>query len=260
MSRAPYVLYGVKYIDLVSLGANASGAHLDLSRAPYVLYGVKCIDLVSLAPNDGQCQPHLALNHSPYNLYDVKYIDLVSPAPYVLYGVKCIDLVSLAPNDGQCQPHLALNPSPYNLYDVKYIDLVSPAPVSGRALQRLFIHVQYRHRPEALATQGQEAQHVRKHVHQGETPAGKLPPLGRITLPVVTPPLIFYAICMRNHRIITWHVVRKHVHQGETPAGGASIPNYIAPLFFNMAQNLDLRCVLVPAPWVLGPKHVSNPE
>ena len=36
--------------------------------------------------------------------------------------------------------------------------------------------------------------------------------------------------------------------------------SYIAPLFFKMAQNLDLRCVLVPAPWVLGPKHVSNPE
>ena len=32
------------------------------------------------------------------------------------------------------------------------------------------------------------------------------------------------------------------------------------PFFFKMAQNLDLRCVLVPAPWVLGPKHVSNPE
>ena len=27
-----------------------------------------------------------------------------------------------------------------------------------------------------------------------------------------------------------------------------------------MAQNLDLRCVLVPAPWVLGPHHVSNSE
>ena len=32
------------------------------------------------------------------------------------------------------------------------------------------------------------------------------------------------------------------------------------PFSFKMAQNLDLRCVLVPAPWVLGPKHVSNPE
>ena len=27
-----------------------------------------------------------------------------------------------------------------------------------------------------------------------------------------------------------------------------------------MAENLDLRCVLVTAPWVLGSKHVSNPE
>ena len=29
--------------------------------------------------------------------------------------------------------------------------------------------------------------------------------------------------------------------------------------FVNMARNLDLRCVWVPAPWVLAPKHVSNP-
>ena len=55
LSRAPYVLYGVKYIDLVSLGEItgcrlplASASHLDLSRAPYVLYGFKYIDLVSL--------------------------------------------------------------------------------------------------------------------------------------------------------------------------------------------------------------------
>ena len=42
---------------------------------------------------------------------------------------------------------------------------------------------------------------------------------------------------------------------------GQTISNpYIAPLVFKMAQNLDLRCVLVPAPWVLGPKHLSNPE
>ena len=33
----------------------------------------------------------------------------------------------------------------------------------------------------------------------------------------------------------------------------------ITPLFCKMAckQNLDLRCVLVSAPWVLGPKHAS---
>ena len=36
------------------------------------------------------------------------------------------------------------------------------------------------------------------------------------------------------------------------PSSGTS-----RPFFFKMAQNLDLRCVLVPAPWVLGPKHVS---
>ena len=32
------------------------------------------------------------------------------------------------------------------------------------------------------------------------------------------------------------------------------------PFCFKMAQNLDLRYVLAPAPWVVGPKHVSNPE
>ena len=56
MGRAPYVLYGAKYIDLVSLSLKkneASGSHLDLGRAPYVLYGVlygvNYIDLVSLS-------------------------------------------------------------------------------------------------------------------------------------------------------------------------------------------------------------------
>ena len=27
-----------------------------------------------------------------------------------------------------------------------------------------------------------------------------------------------------------------------------------------VAQQLDLRCVLAPTPWVVGPNHVSNPE
>ena len=49
--------------------------------------------------------------------------------------------------------------------------------------------------------------------------------------------------------------------QGTHAQFGPSIPNVnIAPLFVKMAQNLDLRCVLVPAPWVLGPKHFWNPE
>ena len=32
----------------------ASGSHLDLGRAPYVLYGVKFIDLVSLTLDSGE--------------------------------------------------------------------------------------------------------------------------------------------------------------------------------------------------------------
>ena len=38
-------------------GATASDANLDLSRAPYVLYGVKYIDLVSLAPFPSPTRP-----------------------------------------------------------------------------------------------------------------------------------------------------------------------------------------------------------
>ena len=46
LRRAPYVLYGVKYIDLVSLSLKkhvASDSRLDLRRAPYVLYGVNTL-------------------------------------------------------------------------------------------------------------------------------------------------------------------------------------------------------------------------
>ena len=76
--RAPYALYSVKYVDLVSLcrslrhivfntiqcmkftphcicrPAYASDSHLDLGRAPYVLYGVKFIGLVPPAPFSGR--------------------------------------------------------------------------------------------------------------------------------------------------------------------------------------------------------------
>ena len=38
----------------------ARGSHLDLDRAPYVLYGVKYIDLVSLAPFSGHCPGYRA--------------------------------------------------------------------------------------------------------------------------------------------------------------------------------------------------------
>ena len=36
--------------------------------------------------------------------------------------------------------------------------------------------------------------------------------------------------------------------------------SYMAPITFKMAQILDLRCVSVPAPWVLGPKNVLHLE
>ena len=63
--RAPYVLYGVKHIDLVSLQLlNASGSHLDLGRAPYVLHVVKHVGLVSLQlPNASGS--HLDLGRAP---------------------------------------------------------------------------------------------------------------------------------------------------------------------------------------------------
>ena len=57
MIRAPYVVYGVKYIDPVSLmrplkagvmSQSTTNYNLDLGRAPYVVYGVKYIDPVSL--------------------------------------------------------------------------------------------------------------------------------------------------------------------------------------------------------------------
>ena len=71
LGHAPYVLYGVEYIDLVSLAPflrtarQASGSHLDLSRAPYVLYGVKYTDLVSLLSALAS-DAYLDLSHAPY--------------------------------------------------------------------------------------------------------------------------------------------------------------------------------------------------
>ena len=102
LKLAPYVLYGVKYIDLVSLTRKKHGAsdsHHDLGRAPYVLYGVKYIDLVSLTlKKHGASDSHHDL----------------SRALHGLYGVKCIDPVSLAlfHEDGSGDPYLALIRAP----------------------------------------------------------------------------------------------------------------------------------------------------
>ena len=69
---APYVLYGVKYIDL-------SGSHPDLIRAPYVLYGAKYIDPFPCTAASGS---RLDLGRAPYLVYGVKYI---GPVP-LAYG------------------------------------------------------------------------------------------------------------------------------------------------------------------------------
>ena len=61
LMRTPYVLYGVKYSDLVSVGLH-SRSHLGLMRTPCVLYGVKYSDLVSVGLHSDS---HLDLNHAP---------------------------------------------------------------------------------------------------------------------------------------------------------------------------------------------------
>ena len=43
----------MEMVDAEREQSQASDSHLDLDRAPYVLYGVKYIDLVSLAPFPG---------------------------------------------------------------------------------------------------------------------------------------------------------------------------------------------------------------
>ena len=65
LSRAPYVLYRVKYIDLVSLQPQCHAEEsvvlhltlLDLGRPPYAVYGVKQIDLVSHIYNAPNPEP-----------------------------------------------------------------------------------------------------------------------------------------------------------------------------------------------------------
>ena len=65
LSRAPYVSYGVKFIDLVSLDATTPWRPvnlklLDLGRAPYVLYRVEYIHPVSPRGGSGE---HLLISN-----------------------------------------------------------------------------------------------------------------------------------------------------------------------------------------------------
>ena len=135
LSRAPYCygLHGVEYIGLVSLavqGFNPSGSHLDLICAPYVLYGLEYIDLASRSPNLERPVPHTLLGCCPYVLYGVKYIDLVSPAGVAAAGVNgSVPGRPVNPTFQPCPPPIVklldLGRAPYVLYGVKCIDLVS---------------------------------------------------------------------------------------------------------------------------------------
>ena len=78
--------------------AEARGSHLDLIRTPYVLYGVKYIDLVSLALFSGASAASSGGGRGPEVDECVRHLDLIrAPCCYGLYGVKYIGLVSLAP-------------------------------------------------------------------------------------------------------------------------------------------------------------------
>ena len=72
----------------------ASDSHPDLGRAPYALYGVKYIDLVSpaLFPGHG-----IKPENETWRPAGACYLDLMR-ASYVVYGIKYVDLVSLCPH------------------------------------------------------------------------------------------------------------------------------------------------------------------
>ena len=74
--------------------------NLDLTRAPYVLHGVKYIDLVSLYATL-VCRPTTSTRMLPGQSIS-NYVTWVVRAPYVLYGVKYIDLVSLGKKGERC--------------------------------------------------------------------------------------------------------------------------------------------------------------
>ena len=86
--------------DMPGLGhvGGASGAHIDFGRAPYLLYGVKYIGLVSLrcpfqAHRSSSSDSHIDLSCAPYVLQPFKYIDLVSlaPLPGMLFASSRLD-------------------------------------------------------------------------------------------------------------------------------------------------------------------------
>ena len=113
LGRAPYALYGVKYIDLVSpvvklcelmrrrAVLQASDPHLDLGRALYGLYGARYIDPVSIAPFSGIVFDHIRAASGKVGIFDanagfadVAFNNLPTPvaAQYLrIYPHECTD-------------------------------------------------------------------------------------------------------------------------------------------------------------------------
>ena len=77
--------YVVEYIGpgpLCPFKVEPNCRHLDLSRAPYVVYGVKYIDLVSLAPFPGQLL--VSINGDAL----IEPFWYFGPCPYVSYWLN----------------------------------------------------------------------------------------------------------------------------------------------------------------------------
>ena len=105
--------------DALIAEETASAPHLDLSRAPYVLYGVKYIDPVSLSPFSGVPNLFLALG-APTKHMAIKLIISVLGLCLQANRATTKRPVNLKLLD------LGRAPFCYGLYGVKYIDLVSP--------------------------------------------------------------------------------------------------------------------------------------
>ena len=197
-------------------------------------------------------------------------------APYVLYGVKYIDLVSLAPFSG-CAVCTAFGSKSTTIAVPPFSDTVgfceAPKPdLRGRIVVRTCKKITG---APAHWSAREYADAVTQCANGQERPA-----CGRGT----NYKNAYCAICNGRSfsNYVTWVVRAPYVLYGvkyidlvslgkkgercknlnASPTAGHSQILTSRPFFFKMAckQNLDLRCVLVPAPWVLWPKHVSNPE
>ena len=124
LGRTPYVLYGVKYIGLVSLACNSAKERPVTHTLTWVVRPMVClfcmglpirgsrisIDLVSLMSHHAgdTMEVRLDLGRAPYGLYGANYIDVVSLIAHhagdtmvVLYPLSAGRGAARAPRDFQ---------------------------------------------------------------------------------------------------------------------------------------------------------------